>query len=147
MKTTSGYRKSERGAVAIIFGLTVVVLFAMGGVVLDLGHLYIAKAELQNAADAAALSGAKELNETSSGIDAAVAKAQAISAKNKYNFSTDVTLALANIEFGRTPDGPWSSVSDAYASPQGKTFIKVDTGLKVLGTYLKIGRASCRERV
>lgn len=136
MKTTSGYRKSERGAVAIIFGLTVVVLFAMGGVVLDLGHLYIAKAELQNAADAAALSGAKELNETSSGIDAAVAKAQAISAKNKYNFSTDVTLALANIEFGRTPDGPWSSVSDAYASPQGKTFIKVDTGLKVLGTYL-----------
>ncbi|ABE44467.1 pilus assembly protein TadG-related protein [Polaromonas sp. JS666] len=136
MKTTSGYRKSERGAVAIIFGLTVVVLFAMGGVVLDLGHLYIAKAELQNAADAAALAGAKDLNETTPGIDAAVATAQTISAKNKYNFSTDVTLALANIEFGPSPDGPWSSVATARAAPQGMTFIKVDTGLKVLGTYL-----------
>ncbi len=136
MKTTSGYRKSERGAVAIIFGLTVVVLFAMGGVVLDLGHLYIAKAELQNAADAAALAGAKDLNETTPGIDAAVATAQTISAKNKYNFSTDVTLALANIEFGPSPDGPWSSVAAARAAPQGMTFIKVDTGLKVLGTYL-----------
>lgn len=136
MKTTSIYRKSERGAVAIIFGLTVVVLFAMGGVVLDLGHLYIAKAELQNAADAAALAGAKDLNETTPGIDAAVAKAQAISAKNKYNFATDVTLALTNIEFGHTPDGPWVSVAAAQAAPQGKTFIKVDTGLKVLDTYL-----------
>ncbi|UUZ70754.1 pilus assembly protein TadG-related protein [Polaromonas sp. P1(28)-8] len=136
MKTTSGYRKSERGAVAIIFGLTVVVLFAMGGVVLDLGHLYIAKAELQNAADAAALAGAKDLNETTAGINSAVNRAQTISTKNKYNFSTDVTLALSNIEFGPTPDGPWSSVAAAQATPQGKTFIKVDTGLKVLGTYL-----------
>ena len=136
MKMTSEYRKSERGAVAIIFGLPVVVLFAMGGVVLDLGHLYIAKAELQNAADAAALAGAKDLNETTPGINAAVATAQTISAKNKYNFSTDVTLALSNIEFGPSPDGPWSSVAAAQAAPQGKTFIKVDTGLKVLGTYL-----------
>ena len=136
MKTRSEYRKNERGAVAIIFGLTVVVLFAMGGVVLDLGHLYIAKAELQNAADAAALAGAKDLNETTPGINAAVATAQTISAKNKYNFSTDVTLALANIQFGPSPDGPWATVAEAQASPQGKTFIKVDTGLKVLGTYL-----------
>ncbi len=136
MKTTSGHRKNQRGAVAIVFGLTVVVLFAMGGVVLDLGHLYIVKAELQNAADAAALAGAKDLNETTAGINNAVNKAQTISAKNKYNFSTDVTLALSNIEFGPSPDGPWSSVAAAQAAPQGKTFIKVDTGLKVLGTYL-----------
>lgn len=136
MGSTYDSRRRQHGAVAIVFGLTVVVLFAMGGVVLDLGHLYIAKAELQNAADAAALAGAKDLNETTPGINAAVAKAQAISAKNKYNFATDVTLALANIEFGPGPDGPWSSVAAAQASPQGKTFIKVDTGLKVLGTYL-----------
>jgi hypothetical protein len=136
MRSTHDSPRRQRGAVAIVFGLTVVVLFAMGGVVLDLGHLYIAKAELQNAADAAALAGAKDLNETTAGINGAVNKAQAISAKNKYNFATDVTLALANIEFGPGPDGPWSSVAAAQASPQGKTFIKVDTGLKVLGTYL-----------
>lgn len=129
-------RRRQKGAVAIVFGLSVVTLFAMGGVVLDLGHLYVAKAELQNAADAAALSGAKELNETAAGITLAVSKAQAIAAKNKYNFSTNLTLASADIEFGPGPDGPWSAVAAAFASPQGKTFIKVDTGAKVMDTYL-----------
>lgn len=129
-------RPKEHGAVAIVFGLTIVVLLTMGGVVLDLGHLYIAKAELQNAADAAALAGAKDLDENATGIDNAVDKAQRIALKNKYNFSTNVNLALTNIEFGPGPDGPWSSVSVARANPQGKTFLKVDTGAKVLDTYL-----------
>lgn len=136
MKSSFHSRRREHGAVAIVFGLSLVVLFAMGGLVLDLGHLYIAKAELQNAADAAALAGAKELNQKTAGINLAVSQAQAISQKNKYNFSTDVILVSANIEFGPSPDGPWSSVAAALASPQGKTFIKVDTGAKVLDTYL-----------
>lgn len=126
----------EQGAVAVVFGLAVVVLFAMGGLVLDLGHLYIAKTELQNAADAAALAAAKDLNEHAAGITSAVDKAQKIALKNKYNFSTDVTLASSDIEFGPSPDGPWFSVSNATASPQGLTFAKVDTGAKVLDTYL-----------
>lgn len=128
--------RKQNGAVAIVFGLAAVAVFAMGGVVLDLGHLYVAKAELQNAADGAALAGAKDLNQTTAGINSAVTKAQQIAQKNKYNFSSDVTLALANITFGPSPDGPWSSVSEAQATPQGKTFIKVDTGLKTLNTYL-----------
>ena len=136
MKASFHSRRREHGAVAIVFGLSLVVLFAMGGVVLDLGHLYVAKAELQNAADAAALAGAKELNEKAAGINLAVSQAQAISQKNKYNFSTDVILVSANIEFGPGPDGPWSSVAAAQASPQGKTFIKVDTGKKTMNTYL-----------
>ncbi|RJG03664.1 pilus assembly protein TadG-related protein [Noviherbaspirillum sedimenti] len=136
MRSPFRSRRRQKGAVAIVFGLSVVTLFAMGGVVLDLGHLYVAKAELQNAADAAALAGAKDLNETPAGIDSAVLQAQGIAQKNKYNFSTDVTLALTNIEFGPSPDGPWSSVGAAKANPQGKTFIKVDTGAKYLNTYL-----------
>src|SRR6476659_4129201 len=119
-------RRKQKGAVAIVFGLTVVVLFAMGGLVIDLGHLYVAKTELQNAADAAALSGAKELNETPSGITSAVDQAQKIALKNKYNFATDLTLASSDIQFGPSPDGPWSPVATAFASPQGKTFMKVD---------------------
>lgn len=129
-------RHRQQGGVAVVFALTVGVLFAMGGIVLDLGHLYVAKAELQNGADAAALSGAKELNQTSAGITNAVVLAQQIASKNKYNFSTDLTLTAANVEFGPSPDGPWSAVATAAASPQGKTFIKVDTGAKAMDTYL-----------
>lgn len=136
MRSKFHMRSKERGTIAIVFGVTVIVLFTMGGVVLDLGHLYIAKAELQNAADGAALAGAKDLDESATGIDNAVDKAQKIAQKNNYNFSTQVTIPLANIEFGPGPDGPWSSVAAAKASPQGLTFVKVDTGVKVLDTYL-----------
>lgn len=136
MRSPVQLRSRQKGAVAIVLGLSLVTLFAMGGVVLDLGHLYVAKSELQNAADAAALAGAKELNEKTAGITLAVSQAQAIAQKNKYNFSTDVVLAAADIEFGPGPDGPWSTVAAAQSSPQGKTFIKVDTGLKSMNTYL-----------
>ncbi|UUZ47585.1 pilus assembly protein [Massilia sp. B-10] len=47
--------RRQRGAIALLFGLTLVVLLAMHGLVLDLGHLYVLKSELQNGADAAAL--------------------------------------------------------------------------------------------
>jgi hypothetical protein len=129
-------KRKQKGAVAIIFGLTVVVLLTMGGLVMDLGHLYIAKTELQNAADAAALAGAKELNETTAGINLAVSQAQAIALRNKYNFATNLVLLPGDIEFGPSPDGPWSNVAAATASPAGKTFVKVDTGAKNLSTYL-----------
>lgn len=51
----------ERGAVAIIMALTIVVLVAFAGLALDLGKLYVAKTELQNSADACALAAAREL--------------------------------------------------------------------------------------
>ncbi len=135
-KRSLATKRKQKGAVAIIFGLTAVVLLSMGGLVLDMGHLYIAKAELQNAADAAALAGAKELNETAAGITLAVSKAQAIALKNKYDFATDLVLLSGDIEFGPSPTGPWSTAAAATASPTGKTFVKVDTGAKTLPTYL-----------
>ena len=51
--------RRERGVVAILVGMTLFVLAGMLALVIDLGHLYLAKAGLQNAADAAALAGAK----------------------------------------------------------------------------------------
>lgn len=51
----------ERGAVAIIVALAMVVLVGFAGLALDLGKLYVAKSELQNSADACALAAAREL--------------------------------------------------------------------------------------
>lgn len=129
-------KRKQKGSVAVVFGLSLVTLFAMGGVVLDLGHLYIAKSELQNAADAAALAGARRLNETAAGITAARDDAIAISAQNNFNFSTAVAISETNTEFGAAPDGPWVSYATAVTSPAGKTFVKVDTGLRSMNTYL-----------
>ena len=52
---------NERGSVSVIVGLSLAVLVAFAGIVLDLGHLYVTKTELQDAADACALSAAREL--------------------------------------------------------------------------------------
>jgi Flp pilus assembly protein TadG len=129
-------KRKQKGAVAIIFGLTAVVLLSMGGLVLDMGHLYIAKAELQNAADAAALAGARRLDETAAGITNARNDAIAIAALNSYDFATPLVITAANTAFSANPAGPWVSYATALASPAGMTFVKVDTGARTLPTYL-----------
>ena len=126
----------QRGGIAIMFGLTLVVLLAAGGLVIDLGHLYVIKSELQNAADSAALAGAEEIDLSAAGVNNAAAKAIAFAQQNRYNFSTTVAITNANVSFGTSPDGPWFSVAQAVASPAGKSFIKVDTGTKTVPTYL-----------
>lgn len=149
---TSRFR--QRGVVAIMTGLMAIVLFAFGGLVLDLGHLYIAKSELQNASDAAALAGAKELNNKRSGVEAAVNRAIAIAAEHRYDFNKPVTITINNIRLGTCPnaanENSWTRPSDrdpmcefkpaasvaSDADASGFSFIEVDTGNQSLDTYL-----------
>jgi hypothetical protein len=51
----------QRGAVAIIVGLSLAVMLGFIGLAIDGGRLYLTKTELQNAADACALAAAYEL--------------------------------------------------------------------------------------
>lgn len=138
------FRSRQHGAVAIIVAISLVVLIGILGFVLDLGHLYVTKTELQNAADAAALSGAKELVGTAAGIDSAVIYAKATAKKNKFKFaSTDVDIGDEDIKFSCTPDGPWdsansakgSSTSPCQAGPVDKYFVKVDTASGNIGVW------------
>jgi len=54
-------RHQQRGVIAIMVGLSLAVLIGFAGLALDGGRLYVAKTELQNAADACALAAAYEL--------------------------------------------------------------------------------------
>lgn len=51
----------QGGAIAILVGLSIVVLVGFAGLALDIGRLYIFKTELQNSADACALAAAQAL--------------------------------------------------------------------------------------
>ncbi|UUZ68153.1 pilus assembly protein TadG-related protein [Polaromonas sp. P2-4] len=120
----------QRGAVAIMFGLSIFVLFGFMGLALDLSQTYDRKTELQNAADAAALAGAKELKGDAAGIGNAVNKAKAIAALHKFKFGTSIALADAAITFSDSPDTPdagWLGIDVAQANPGGLYFIKIDT--------------------
>lgn len=61
MDLRENLRRKQRGAVAIITALALVVLVGFAGLALDLGRLYVNKTELQNAADACALAAASKL--------------------------------------------------------------------------------------
>lgn len=128
MKFGFGLRQKQRGAISIMVGFTIVALIGFLGIVIDLGHLYARKTELQNAADAAALAGARQLNGTAAGISAAVTRAVAIAAANASDLGrTPVAIAEAQVRFGPTPDGAWSDPATALANPGNMQFIKVDT--------------------
>lgn len=128
MNNTTCFRNRQQGAVAIIVGLSLFVLIGLLGLVLDLGHLYITKTELQNAADAAALSGAKELDGTAAGITKAVNRAILTAGQNNFDFNRPVVIDIGDISAGSCPQDscmlPASSITtDTLAA--GKTFLKV----------------------
>jgi hypothetical protein len=131
------FKSRQQGAVAIIVAICLVVLIGMLGLVLDLGHLYVAKSQLQNVADASALSGAKELDGTSEGVIRAYDKSREVALLNNYDFNSikGFGLAESNLEFSSSPNGPWDSFGVAQASPAGKMFLKVDTGRQDFNTW------------
>jgi Flp pilus assembly protein TadG len=53
--------RNQRGATAILVGLCLFSLIGFGALAVDIGHLCVARNELQNAADAGALAGARFL--------------------------------------------------------------------------------------
>lgn len=133
--------QKQKGAVAIIVALCSIVLFAFMGIALDLARTYNAKAELQNAADAAALAGAKELNQTKAGVTAAINKAIEMAKQHDYAYTKPVSNSSGSnltLKIGECPNDSCmvlanTVTSDALAA--GKTFLKVETGLRSLNTY------------
>lgn len=138
----------QRGAVAIMFGLSLLVLFGFMALVFDLGRTYVVRTELQNAADAAALAGAKDLNKKLEGVTKAIATAKAIGLQNdtKFSFtgSTGIVITDAMISVSSCPDlatCTWTQASTITSDAQAgdKTFLKVDTSvsdsLGILNTF------------
>jgi len=99
-------RKSERGSVLVIASAAMVAVLLAVGLAVDISHFYLAKAELQNAADAAALAAASAINSNPGGI--AEGTRRAIQAMNKYEFNkTSVQFTSDNVVWAANLDGPY----------------------------------------
>jgi uncharacterized membrane protein len=61
-------RQSRKGFVLIVTALSMTLLLGLAGLGIDIGRMYVIRAELQSFTDAAALSAALELNGTDSGL-------------------------------------------------------------------------------
>jgi Flp pilus assembly protein TadG len=128
MQNATEPRGQEKGAILYIVGASLFVLLGFLGLAFDLGHMYNNKSQLQNMADAAALSGATALNGTAAGIDLATLRARDSNSRlaNKTEFNNaGVTLAEANVSFSTTLNGNYESRSVARTNPTDVKFVRV----------------------
>ena len=119
------------------------------GLAVDVSHFYTVRAEMQNAADGAALAAASQLNSTSGGIQCAVT--EATKALNKYDFATNVPITSANITFAQNLNGAYVDSASAIASPTGIRFVKVSipgqpVGVAFASLALEARRKTCPRR-
>lgn len=90
----------QRGAVAIIVALCLVVLVGMIGLVVDLGHMFVIKTELQNAADACALAAARELDGAPDALLRAESAGLTVGQRNNVDIqATAVSILPDDVKF------------------------------------------------
>ena len=103
-------RDKQGGAVAIVVAIALIAMVGIVGLALDLGKLYVARAELQNAADACALAAVHSLNgATTRQLEIAEAAGLTTGLRHKVQFQNN-TVSLrqnASIEFAERIEGPW----------------------------------------
>src|SRR6185295_13633651 len=129
-------QKNERGSVLAYTVISALFLFMAVGLGVDLSHLYLAKTELQNTADAAALAAASALTiPEPSRITTAVDRAVQVMNLNRYNFDNrtyDAVTPVADqrvlVEFAvNLNDDPYLSEAAARAAPDNIRFVRVRT--------------------
>jgi Flp pilus assembly protein TadG len=145
-------RGSNRGIAVIYIALLLIALLAFVGLAVDIGYMYVAKTQLQNAADAAALAGAAKLT---GGIDSSTSafyegearqEAWKFACKNKAakqavyvqtNSSVDCNAppsatelnAASNIDTGDIIVGNWNETSSVFTRATGSTGLSINAML------------------
>lgn len=94
-------RRNRRGAVLVLFGILIFVIFAMIAFAVDVAYMQLVRAELRSATDAAAKAGALELRLTDGNGTAARAAAITAAAKNTVGGKA-LTLNGSEITLGRS---------------------------------------------
>ncbi|WGY72958.1 pilus assembly protein TadG [Burkholderia cepacia] len=119
----------QRGAVAIIVGLALAVMIGFVGLALDLGKLYVTRSELQNSADACALSAARDLT---SAISLSVAEADGIAAGHlNYVFFQNKSVQMltnANVTFSDSLSNPFLT-KNSVTTPANIKYVQCTASL------------------
>lgn len=93
--------RRQRGAVAVLVSVALLSLIAMLGLVVDVSHLYIAKTELADAADACSLAAASQLTGVNIGpspnqLDLAESAGTTVGQRNRVNFQGTNVVIVPN---------------------------------------------------
>lgn len=123
----AGSKKREQGSILATSAIAMLAVLLAVGLGVDISRFYVAKTELQNAADAAALAAVSGLTGYPEGIHKATDRA-VLELTNHYNFDhTDVTFPRGNVEFAANLDGPYMGEDLADDAADTIRFVKVTT--------------------
>lgn len=135
-----GRRLYQGGSILGVSAIAMLAILGVVGLAVDISHMYLVAAELQNAADAAALAGASALNGGAGGIQTAIDRA--ITAMNKYEFNkTAVGLVEANVTFAAYladfgTGAEKTTKATAQAAAASMKFVKVSVPAKTVSTVV-----------
>ena len=126
--STDHRRKGERGSIVIMAAISMLLLILMVGLCIDISRIYTVRAELQNAADAAALTAAKELDGSTEGVQTAFTRASQVA--NSYGLGKG-NITISEIRFAKNlyPDADYVDETTAAANPTNIRFVRVRTGI------------------
>lgn len=134
-RTRTASRKGERGSVLALSAIGMLAMVLAVGLGVDISHLYLAKTDLQNAADAAALAGASALNSSPGGITLAVERAT--KAMNNYEFnksgSPNVSFPSDKVRFAVNLEGDYVDEGTARGIAANIRFVQVTTEQSPVG--------------
>lgn len=121
--------RRSRGIVLIMYSLMLTLILAFAGLVLDMGLVYLRRAQLQAAADSMAISAASMLDGTANGLASAAIE---ISTKAKKLHGATASDALNVLRFSADPHAPADAWLPAGAIGPGAaasmTYARIDIG-------------------
>jgi len=125
-------RERERGSILAMSAVGMLSILLAVGLGVDISRFYLAKTELQNAADAAALAAVSALNTDPRGITDAVDRA--VASMNYYDFNkAGVTFPRSNVMFAVNLDGQYMNEADAKLQAARIRFVQVTTPDEAIG--------------
>ncbi|MHB8352836.1 MAG: pilus assembly protein TadG-related protein [Burkholderiales bacterium] len=108
--------KKQSGSVTLTLMTVLMVLLAFIAMALDLSRLYLARGTLQTAADAAALAGARQLDNTVTGTLNAVLEAQAVLSRYHLALEQNAPIDPGQATFRL---GPCANANSATSALRG----------------------------
>ncbi|NOT61041.1 MAG: hypothetical protein HOP19_12555 [Acidobacteria bacterium] len=135
-KPSARRRVDERGSILGMSAIAMLALLGAVGLGIDISHTYSIAAELQNAADAAALAGASALNSGTTGIDGAVTRATR--EMNRFEFNHTTIGSDFVVSFGTTlstfNNGDGLGIDAAKGDASNVKFVKIRVPAKTVAT-------------
>ncbi len=128
-------RQKQQGVVAILVGMTIVVMVGMVGLAIDLGQLFVSKTELQNAADACALAG---VNAMPAGLESSESAATTVAQRHKVLFQKSLVggaNSTVSVQYSDSNvNGPYQS-RFGFAANAKPNFVRCTVNRTSISTY------------